>query len=649
MRQGLEDRGKKSYDPGMALKTTSKTAKKEKIMEQADKLSALRAQLTRLKLDGFLVPKADEFQGEYIPPRAERLQWLTNFTGSAGAAVVLADRAMVETDSRYKIQIRKQVNADDFDIVEGETKELGEWLLQNAHRTAVIGYDPKLHTPAQIQTLQTLVSDKGIKLQPVKKNLIDLIWKDQPGAPMQLVEIFSEKVAGRRANDKREDIAADIVKKGGLAAVITMPDSVAWLLNIRGTDVPHTPFALSNAIVHKNGNIDWFIDPAKITPKVRTHIGNRVQVIHPDELQGALQELALQSKKSKSPILFDHKNGSIWFKQVIEGKGGILKDVEDVCLLPKACKTPAEQKAIREAHKRDGVAETKFLCWLDGEAPKGKLTEVSVAEKLEEFRAQQKGFRDTSFDTIAGWKANGAIVHYRATPEDHAKIKPPGILLLDSGAQYNDGTTDITRTIAIGKVTAEQKKANTLVLKGHIAVASHVFPAGTRGVDIDVLARRPLLQHKMNYGHGTGHGVGIYLSVHEQGGGISAAALRPYKPGMLISNEPGYYKEGEFGIRIENLVMVVDDGVMEDGKTPAMKFDTVTLVPIDKRLIDVSLMEAAEIKWLNDYHKQVEREIGPHLTPAEKRWLKEACAPLKKPDAAAVPTPRRSKPGPAPV
>lgn len=616
-------------------------------MEQANKLALLRAQLTKHKIDGFLVPKADEFQGEYLPARAERLQWLTGFTGSAGAAVVLQDRALALSDSRYSIQIRKQVDAQAFEVMDGTARRMGEWLAENAGEKTQIGYDPKLHTPAEIQMLQGLLAAKGIKLQPVKKNLIDLVWKDQPGAPLQLVEIFSEKVAGRRADDKIADIAADIVKKGGLAAIIAMPDSVAWLLNIRGTDVPHTPFALSNAIVRKEGTVDWFIDPAKIPAKVRAHIGNRVQVIHPDRLQGALQVLAQESKKDKLPVLFDHKNGAIWFKQVIEGKGGTLKDVEDLCLLPKACKTPAEQKAIRAAHVRDGVAETKFLCWLDREAPKGKLTEISVAEKLEEFRARQKGYRDTSFDTIAGWKANGAIVHYRATEQGHAKIKPPGVLLLDSGAQYNDGTTDITRTIAIGKPTKEQMKANTLVLKGHIAVASHVFPAGTRGVDIDVLARRPLLQHKMNYGHGTGHGVGIYLSVHEQGGGISSMALRPYKPGMLISNEPGYYKEGAFGIRIENLIMVVDDGYMEDGKTPAMKFETVTLVPIDKRLIDRALMDEAEIKWLNDYHKRVEREIGPYLDPAEKKWLKEACAPLKKPDAAWPFEPGRLKKGPA--
>jgi len=612
-------------------------------------MTALRALLGKNKIDAFIIPRNDEYLGEYVPAHAERLKWLTGFTGSAGAAVVMNDRAMAITNSLYRIQIRRQVNQDLFEIVDGLAPRMGEWLTENVRDKGVVGYDPRLHTPAEIQMLQGMLDTKGITLRPVEKNLVDMVWKDQPVKPKQLVEIFSEKVAGRRAADKIDDIAADVMRKGGLATLITMPDSIAWLLNIRGTDIPHTPFALSTAIVHKNGMVDWFIDPAKIQPKVYTHLGNRVRVIPPEQMGAALQDLAVASKKEAQPILFDHKNGSVWFKQQIEDKGGLLKDIEDLCLLPKACKTPAEQKAIRAAHLRDGVAETKFLCWLDGEAPKGHLTELSVAEKLEEFRAQQKGFRDTSFDTIAGWKANGAVVHYRATEESDARIKPPGILLLDSGAQYNDGTTDITRTIAIGKPTKEQKKANTLVLKGHIAVASHIFPAGTRGVDIDVLARRPLMQHKMNYAHGTGHGVGIYLSVHEQGGGISPSALRPYKPGMLVSNEPGYYKEGSFGIRIESLVLVIDDGFMEDGKTRAMKFDTVTLVPIDKRLIDVSLMESDEIQWLNEYHKRVEREIGPHLNAAEKRWLKEACAPLKKPDAVAVPTPRRSKPGPAPV
>ncbi len=616
-------------------------------MEQADKLQALRAQLTKQKIDGFLVPRSDEFLGEYVPPHAERLSWLTGFTGSAGVAVVLKDCAMVESDSRYREQIKKQVDENLYERIEGTTKKLAEWLLENAPDNGVIGYDPRLHTPAEIGTLESIVKAKNVTLKPLRKNLVDAVWRDQPGPPMQLVEIFSDKVAGKTADAKREDIAAAVVKNGGVAAVITMPDSVAWLLNIRGTDVPHTPFALSNAIVHANGNVDWFIDAAKIPADVRAHLGNRVQVLPPATLGDELKKLALLSKEAKKPILFDHKNGSIWFKQVIEKAKGTLKDIEDLCLLPKACKTPAEQAAIRAAHKRDGIAETKFLCWFDHEAPKGQLTEISVAEKLEEFRRQQTGFRDTSFDTIAGWNANGAIVHYRATQKDHAAIKPPGILLLDSGAQYNDGTTDITRTIAVGEPTLEQKKANTLVLKGHIAIASALFPEGTRGVDIDMLARQPLLKQKMNYGHGTGHGVGIYLSVHEQGGGVSKAAMRPYKPGMLVSNEPGYYKTGAFGIRIENLVMVVDGGVIDDGlNTPALKFETVTLVPIDKRLIDLSLMNDDELAWLNDYHAQVEREIGPHLDATEKTWLKEACAPLKKPDAAVTCDHRRHpKPG----
>ncbi|QQG35935.1 MAG: aminopeptidase P family protein [Micavibrio aeruginosavorus] len=619
-------------------------------MDQIDRLNALRAQLAAHSLDGFLVPKADEFQGEYIPARAERLAWLTDFTGSAGAAVVLKDRAMIESDSRYRVQIKKQVDATLFDIVEGSHQELGDWVVQNAQDGAVIGYDPKLHTPAQISALDAILKSKNIALKPVDKNLIDLIWHNQPGPPLQLVEVFSEQTAGRTAQEKREDIAASVMKNGGVASVVTMPDSIAWMLNIRGTDVPHTPFALSNAIIHANGDVDWFIDTAKIPGDVRAHLGNRVQILPPDTLGDALTALALKSAQEKKPVLFDHKNGSIWFKQVIEAAGGKLKDVEDLCLLPKACKTPAEQQSIRAAHVRDGVAETKFLCWFDREVVKGQLTELTVAEKLEDFRRQQAGFRDTSFDTIAGWNANGAIVHYRATPEDHAAIVPPGILLLDSGAQYNDGTTDITRTIAVGEPTAEQKKANTLVLKGHIAIAAAVFPEGTRGADIDMLARQPLMRHKMNYGHGTGHGVGIYLSVHEQGGGVSKAAMRPYKPGMLISNEPGYYKEGSFGIRIENLVMVVEDGVIDDGRqTPALRFETVTLVPIDKRLIDISLLNDDEIVWLNDYHARVEREIGPYLDATERTWLKEACAPLKKPDAAGPkPRTRRQKtPGPS--
>jgi len=629
----------------------TKTAKKEKNMEQADKLAALRAELTTHKLDGFLIPKADEFQGEYIPARAERLAWLTGFTGSAGIAVVLLDRALVQSDSRYTIRLKNEVDAQLFQTQEGRVGQgLPEWLLENSAEGSNIGYDPRLHTISEIQELAKALKDKKINLLPVEKNLIDMVWADQPAAPADMVEIFPEAIAGRSALEKREDIAAAVVKNGAAAAVITMPDSVAWLLNIRGNDVPHTPFALSNAIVHENGEIDWFIDAAKITAAVRTHIGNHVQVHSPETLMEALRVLAQKATAAKKPVLLDHKNSSIWCKQIIEGAGGKLKDAEDLCLLPKACKNPTEQQHIREAHKRDGIAETKFLAWFDREAPKGNLTEISVAEKLEEFRKAGSGFRDTSFGTIAGWKAHGADVHYHATPESSSVIKPPGILLLDSGAQYQDGTTDITRTIAVGDVTPAQKKANTLVLKGHIAIASLTFPEGTRGVDIDILARQPLFSHGMNYGHGTGHGVGIYLSVHEQGGGISKAAMRAFKPGMLVSNEPGYYKEGEFGIRIENLILVTDAGFMEDGKTKTMKFETVTLVPIDKRLIDLSLMNDEEIQWLNDYHARVEREIGPHLDAAEQAWLKEACSPLKKPDAAVVPKPRRRKaPGPAPA
>lgn len=597
--------------------------------KQIDKLAALRAEMKKQALDGVLVPKEDEFQGEYIPACAERLAWLTGFTGSAGAAVVLMDRALVQSDSRYTLRLKAQVDQALFSTQESKDGQgVAEWLLENAAEKSVIGYDPRLHRISEIQSLESKLKSGNIRLKPLEKNMIDIIWQDRPAAPMDKVEAFPDSIAGLSANDKREDITAAVVKSGAVAAIITMPDSVAWLLNIRGNDVPHTPFALSNAIIHDNGNIDWFIDPAKIPAEVRSHIGNHVQINAPDTLPDALRALAQTSAKQKKPVLLDYKNSSIWFKQMLEAAGGTLKDAEDVCLLAKACKNPTEQNHIRTAHKRDGVAETKFLIWFEREAPKGYLTEISVAEKLEEFRRQGQNFRDTSFGTIAGWNANGADVHYHATPESSAVIKSPGILLLDSGAQYQDGTTDITRTIAVGTPTAEQKKANTLVLKGHIAIAACTFPAGTRGVDIDILARQALLKHGMNYGHGTGHGVGLYLSVHEQGGGISKAAMRPFKPGMLVSNEPGYYREGKFGIRIENLIMVAENGLMEDGKTQSLKFETVTLVPIDKNLIDKSLLNSEEIDWLNDYHARVEREIAPHLDSDEKVWLKKACAPL---------------------
>lgn len=609
-------------------------------MEQAAKLSALRAELKTQGVDGFLIPRSDEYQGEYVPASAERLSWMTGFTGSAGIAAVLTSKAVVTTDSRYELQVVDQVDAKHFETRITTMAGLAQWVGQNAARGSVIGYDPKLHTPAQIAALDNVLRHSGIGLKPLDKNPLDAIWANRPSVPMDQVEVFPESIAGRSARDKRESIAADIVKMGAQAGVITMPDSIAWLLNIRGTDVPHTPLALSTAIVHENGDVDWFIPSAKIPADVVAHLGNHVQVKDPSTLEASLKSLAGKT------VQFDPKRSSVWFRLVLDGAGVNVLERDDPCVMPKACKTPEEQNAIRNAHLRDGVAVTKFLCWLDSEGVKGNLTELDVVDRLEAFRKLDAGYRDGSFDTISGWAANGAIVHYRATPESNAAIIPPGILLLDSGAQYQEGTTDITRTVTIGAPGEDVREAFTRVLKGHIGISSVRFPAGTNGGQIDILARKALWDVGMDYGHGTGHGVGCYLSVHEEGGRISQVGTTPFKPGMVVSNEPGYYKEGAFGIRIENLVLVKDDGKAAHGNANMLSFETLTLVPFDRRLMKLDLLDASEIAWVNDYHARVAKALTPFLNAEENKWLAEATAPLKKPNAAR-PSPRRPA-GPAP-
>ena len=616
------------------------TAKKEKTMEQDKKLEALRAELKSRGVDGFLIPRADEYQGEYVPARAERLAWLTGFTGSAGQAAVLAQKALVVTDSRYEIQVKKQVDQAAYETLITDQAGYAAWLADHGKAGQVIGYDPKLHTPAQIAALEKALKPKNIALKPLDTNPLDAVWHDQPEAPLDPVENFPESIAGRSARDKREDIAATIAKAGADTAIITLPDSIAWLLNIRGADVPHTPLALSNALIHANGDVDWFVPAAKIPADVKASLGNHVQVRDPAELENALKAL------SGKTVLFDPKRSSIWFAQMLQNAGASILKQDDPCILPKACKTPEEQQAIRNAHLRDGVAVTKFLIWLEKEGVKGSLTELSVAERLEDFRRADPAYRDNSFDTIAGWAGNGAIVHYRATQESHAAIKPPGILLLDSGAQYSDGTTDITRTVTLGAPGEGVREAFTRVLKGHIGIAAIRFPEGIAGQHIDILARQALWEVGMDYGHGTGHGVGCYLSVHEEGGRISLAGTQPFKPGMVVSNEPGYYKEGAFGIRIENLVLVKEDGLAQQGGKKMLSFETLTLVPFDRCLIKAELLSPREIQWVDEYHARVAKALAPHLDASEKQWLAEATAPLKKPDAAGVKPRRPSAPAP---
>ncbi len=597
----------------------------------AEKLSELRAALKNAGVNGFLVPRADEFQGEEAPDSAERLAWLTGFDGSAGFAVVLESKAAVLSDGRYTIQLQKQVDAASFEALTVTGADAYDWLVKNAASGSKIGYDPKLHTVSAVQKLTKLLAAKKIELVALDQNPLDSVWDDQPAPPKAPVRIFDEAVAGMSGAQKRQGLAAQITDEGGAAFILSMPDSIAWLLNIRGADVANTPLALSYAVLHDSGEVDWYIDAAKMTPAVTQHVGNAVKICDPAQLEADIAALCKKAANDSKPVLMDYSTCPMWFYNVVESNKATAQDYTDPVIEPRACKTPQEQDAIRKTHIRDGVALAKFLKWLDDEAPKGGLTEIDVVEKLYDFRKMGAHFTGNSFDTISGWAENGAIVHYHATKASNAAIKGDSLLLVDSGGQYSDGgTTDITRTVSVGTPTQSMKEHFTRALKGHIAIARAVFPEGITGREVDILTRQALWREGEDYAHGTGHGVGCYLGVHESGIGISSRAKDVFRAGMLVSNEPGYYEEGAYGIRIENLVLVKDDGQMNDGKRMRLAFETVTLAPIDQRLIEKSLMDEAEIKWLNDYHARVYNTINPLLSgePDVQSWLKKSCKPL---------------------
>ncbi len=568
-------------------------------------------------LGGYIVPRTDEYQGEYLPASAERLAWLTGFTGSAGVAVILKDSAVVMSDGRYTIQLAQQVDNSVYDTDNNTKTSIEDILLQGAKQNDTIGFDPRLFTLAQIEKIQIKLKDSGIGLQSESKNLIDTLWHDKPAPPMAKADVFPEAIAGRSMQEKLEVIATSLKEAGAELGIITLSDSIAWLLNIRGGDIPHIPVALSYLLVRQDATADWFIDEEKLTDAVRTHLGNRVAVFAPQ----TMEEKLAQNVKGKT-VMLDPGRTSLWFHEAVMAAGGTIVTAKDPCIDIRAQKTDAEQQSMRNAHVRDGVAIVKFLKWLDDNGASGGETELSVEQKLLSFRKEAPEFRDTSFDTIAGFNAHGAIVHYRATPETSQTITAPGLLLVDSGAQYNDGTTDITRTMAIGQASQEMRERNTLVLKGHIAIATARFAKGTLGKDIDALARAALREEGLDYAHGTGHGVGCYLSVHEEAAHLSPRGEEPPLPGMVLSNEPGYYQEGDYGIRIENLVMVkeADDGLLE--------FETITLAPIDKSLVIKEKMTGEEIDWLNDYHARVFATLAPLLDDEHKAWLENACAPI---------------------
>src|ERR1700737_4721795 len=594
-----------------------------KLLPSATRLDRLRRELAAQGLDGFIVPRADEHQGEYVPPRGQRLAWLTGFTGSAGLAIVLDDRAALFVDGRYTLQAAAQVDSRSFEIHHLIEEPPARWIGAVLDRDAVLGYDPWLHTPHEVERFRVAAEEAGASLRAVAENPLDRVWPGQPAAPIAPVVPHTERFAGESARSKRARLGRGLAEEGIAAVVLTMPESIAWLLNIRGGDVPHTPLPLSFAILRQDGSVTLFIDRRKLAPGIERHLGNAVTVMPPEALGPALDALAGESGR----VQVDPATAACWIFNRLEAAGARLHRAADPCLLPKACKNEIELDGTRAAHRRDGAALTRFLAWLAHKAPMGGVTEIAASDRLAMLRRGGGPFRDLSFPTISGAGSNGAIVHYRATPETEKRLEPGTLYLLDSGAQYLDGTTDVTRTVAIGEPTQEMRDRFTRVLKGHIALALARFPKGTTGTQLDAFARRALWQRGLDYDHGTGHGVGSYLGVHEGPQRISKAPnSQALLPGMIVSNEPGYYKTGAYGIRIENLVVVQP----AEGETEReiLEFETLTLAPIDRNLIEPSLLDDEEIAWLDGYHVRVREALTPLVDPETRRWLAAATAPI---------------------
>ncbi|MCB1333181.1 MAG: aminopeptidase P family protein [Roseivivax sp.] len=576
------------------------------------RLAALRSVIAAEGLDGYIVPRADLYQGEYVAPRDERLAWLTGFTGSAGWCVVLGDQAGVFVDGRYRVQVRAQV-ADVFTPVDWPEVSLAAWIAERLVQGRV-GLDPWLVTPTQWREIERGLGAVTLVRRP---SPIDALWQDRPAPPMGRVFEQPVELAGEAREAKIARLAAGLGP--AQAAVITLPDSLAWLLNIRGADIPRNPVAHGLGILHAGGSVDLFIAPAKIAD---IDLGPAVRV-HPFEaFEAALTGL-------EGPVRLDPGSAPLAVADALASAGVAIIEAEDPCILPKACKNAVELAGTRAAHLRDAAAMVRFLAWLDAEAPGGGLTEIDVVKRLEAERRATNALRDISFDTISGAGPHGAIVHYRVTERSNWRVAPGQLLLVDSGGQYVDGTTDITRTVAVGDIGQEEKDAFTRVLKGMIAISMLRFPRGMAGRDIDALARVALWQAGLDYGHGTGHGVGSYLCVHEGPARISRQGTVAFAAGMILSNEPGFYRDGAYGIRIENLIAVEDAPALPGQTVPAMlRFETLTWVPIDRRLIVPALLTEAERAWLNDYHAAVLAQVGPLVEGAARDWLRQACASL---------------------
>jgi Xaa-Pro aminopeptidase len=582
------------------------------------RVAAFRAELDRHGLHGFIIPRADEHLGEYVPAGAERLAWLTGFTGSAGLAVVLPGRAAVFTDGRYGLQLQAQT-----DPALWERRHITEdpppaWLAEHAPAGARIGYDPLLISEDGLQRYL----DAGLVMIAAASNPVDAVWTDRPAPPLGQAVPHPLAQAGRDSADKRSDLAAALRAAKQDAAILTDPASIAWLLNIRGADLPYTPFALGFAILHADGGTDLFMAAEKLPDATRAWLGSAVTVHDRDALSGALGRLA------GSRVRVDAATAPVWFAQTLRAAGATVVAGMDPCLLPKASKNPVEQQGARQAHARDAIAVCRFLHWLDGAA--GATTELDAAARLLAFRAESPDFRGESFPAISGAGEHGAIIHYRVTPATDRPIRPDELYLIDSGAQYADGTTDITRTVWTGPGDPPPvlRDRVTRVLKGHIAIATLVFPQGVAGPHLDSFARAALWRAGLDYDHGTGHGVGSYLSVHEGPVTLSRAAnLVPIVDGLILSDEPGFYAPGEYGIRLENLLLV-QPAELPGARKPFLRFETLTLVPFDRRLIDRDLLTGEEIAWIDAYHARVHTEIGPRLDAAPRAWLAASCAAI---------------------
>ncbi|HHG3266714.1 TPA: aminopeptidase P family protein [Vibrio parahaemolyticus] len=586
------------------------------------RVNAIREWLAQHNIDALLIPHEDEYLGEYVPAHNERLHWLTGFTGSAGAAVITQDKAAIFVDGRYTVQVTKQVPSDLFEYRHLIEEPALDWIQDNLTANASVAIDPRMHSSAWLDMAQAKLAGK-LELNILSSNPIDELWHDRPAPVVSDVRLMPTEAVGQSSESKRKEIAQLVAKAGADSAVITALDSICWLLNVRGLDVSRLPVLLSHAILHADSSVEYFLDPARLPAEFSAHVGTGVTVHNPEALQSRLE--AMSGKK----VLLDPAISNAWFKLVLQNAGASVIAAADPCLMSKAAKNEVEIAGMKACHIRDGVAMSKFLCWLDAEVATGNLhDEATLADRLEAFRKEDPTLMDLSFDTISAAGGNAAMCHYNHENQpEPGKLELNTLYLVDSGGQYLDGTTDITRTIAIGQPSAEMIKQFTLALKGHIGVARARFPKGTRGYQIDTLARQHLWAEGYDYDHGTGHGVGHFLSVHEGPASISKKQIDvPLTEGMVLSNEPGYYRADAFGIRIENLELVVETPT--NGDFPVLSFESLTRCPIDKRNINVDMLTRPELAWLNDYHQKVWEQISPLVEGEVKEWLREATLPL---------------------